>query len=339
MVKSRKIVCVAVLSAFAFAAVSAQEVSFENEVSTDIVNISITDDDTDSKFAGFENKTTAEYTSEKLDMGLVLKFSLTQEDDDSIRLGSDSYVDDYWVEFRPIDMLGIGFHKGQLLEGAFLPCLDDQQDAEIEAGNLRNDFGVFVRPVDGLVISAGFDFDSFFNKDDTDPLINAGAEYKYEEMFAVGAMFRNIVSDDRSIGVYASYTGLEVFTFNAGYTNNGEIEDFNVVGDFINAAVMFESDAFALNVDAAFSLDSDDNTTNDLYTAVLAGYQVNDALAVKLYGAFTTDFDNDDTWVFTVKPYVEYAINEHNAISGGVCVGISKPEKTISFPVSWVYTY
>ena len=163
--------------------------------------------------------------------------------------------------------------------------------------------------------------------------------HKYEEMFAVGAMFRNIVSDDRSIGVYASYTGLEGFTFNAGYTNNGEIEDFNVVGDFINAAVMFESDAFALNVDAAFSLDSDDNTTNDLYTAVLAGYQVNDALAVKLYGAFTTDFDNDDTWVFTVKPYVEYAINEHNTISGGVSVGISKPEKAISFPVSWVYTY
>ena len=339
MVKSRKIVCAAVLSAFAFAAVSAQEVSFENEVSTDIVNITVTDDDTDSKFAGFENKTTAEYTSEKLDMGLVLKFSLTQEDDDSIRLGSDSYVDDYWVEFRPIEMLGIGFHKGQLLEGAFLPCLDDQQDAEIEAGNLRNDFGVFVRPVEGLVISAGFDFDSFFNKDDTDPLINAGAEYKYEEMFAVGAMFRNIVSDDRSIGVYASFTGLEGFTVNAGFTHNGTIEDFNVEGDFVNAAVAFENDVLSIGVDAVISTDSDDPDTNNLYTAVLGGYQINDSLTAKLYGCFTTDFDNDDSWAVGIKPYVEYAINEHNTISGGIFINIMKSEKLFAFPVSWVYTY
>ena len=76
MIRLRKMVVAAALCAFTAAFSFAQEVSFENKLSSGIVNINITDDNTDTAFAGFENETTAEYSSEKIDMGLTLKFNI-----------------------------------------------------------------------------------------------------------------------------------------------------------------------------------------------------------------------------------------------------------------------
>ncbi len=53
MIKSKKMVTIAALCAFTAAFSFAQEVSFENKLSSEIVNINITEDDTESTFAGF----------------------------------------------------------------------------------------------------------------------------------------------------------------------------------------------------------------------------------------------------------------------------------------------
>ena len=335
MIKSKKLVIAGALCAFTAALSFAQEVSFENKLSSEIVNINISDDDTETSFAGFENETSAEYSSDNLDFGLTLKFNLAQEEDDSISIGSEDFIDDYFIEFRPIDLLGIGFHRGYSVAGSYLPCLD----GEIEAANIGSDFGLFVRPIEGLVISGGVDFISYLGKDDTKPLVNFGAEYTVGEMLAFGAAFRNIASDDRTIGAYASFTGVEGLTINAGYTYQGAIEDFNISGNLINAAVMFNKDALGIFADAVFAVGGDEDDSNELYTAADVSYQITDAFSAGLYGSFTNDFDNDDSWCIGINPKASYMINEHNTVGGGLYVNIMKEAKNISFPVFWKYVF
>ncbi len=335
MIKSKKLVIAGALCAFTAALSFAQEVTFENKLSSEIVNINISDDDTETSFAGFENETSAEYSSDNLDFGLTLKFNIAQEEDDSISIGSEDFIDDYFIEFRPIDLLGIGFHRGYSVAGSYLPCLD----GEIEAANIGSDFGLFVRPIEGLVISGGVDFISYLGKDDTKPLVNFGAEYTVGEMLAFGAAFRNIASDDRTIGAYASFTGVEELTINAGYTYQGAIEDFNISGNLINAAVMFNKDAIGISADAVFAVGGDEDDSNELYTAANVSYQITDAFSAELYGCFTNDFDNDDSWCIGINPKASYMINEHNTVGGGVYVNIMKEAKNISFPVFWKYVF
>ena len=334
MIKSKKIAVAAVLCAFAAQLSFAQEVSFENKLSSELVNINISDAGTKAEFAGFTNKTKAEYTSDNLDMGIELKFNLSK-DNDAISVGAEEFIDDYFIEVRPIDLLGIGFHKGYAVAGSYLPCLDK----EIEASNIGSDFGVFVRPIDGLVISGGLDFISYFGREGAAPLFNFGAEYALGETLTFGAAFRNIASEERSIGAYASYTGISGLTLNAGFTYNGEIEDFNISGNLINAAAMFNKGSLGLYADAVVALGGEKDDANELYTAVNACYFISETLFANLYGCFTNDFDNEDSWCIGVSPSVGFMINENNTVGAGVYINLMKAMNSISIPVYWKYTF
>lgn len=194
MIKSKKLVTIAALCAFTAGIAFAQEVTFENKLSSSVANINISDDETETGFAGIKNEAKAEYTSEKLDLGIAFVIDVAKEDDDALSIGSDAFVDDYFIEYRPVDLIGIGFHKGYSVAGSFLPCLD----AEIEASNFGSDLGLFVYPLEGLVISGGIDFISYLGRDEADPIVNFGAEYAVGETITFGAAFHNIVSDDRT---------------------------------------------------------------------------------------------------------------------------------------------
>ena len=335
MIKSKKMVTVAALCAFTAAFSFAQEVAFENKLSSSLVNIGITDDNTDTSFAGIKNEAKAEYSSEKLDMGVKLIPEVTTDEDNALVVGSDAFIDDYFIEFRPIDLFGIGFHKGYNVAGSFLPCLEK----EIDASNFGSDLGIFVYPVEGLVISGGLDFISYLGKEGKKPLVNFGAEYTVGEMLAFGAAFRDIASDDRTIGAYASFTGLEGLTLNAGFTYNGEIEDFNIAGNLISAAVMFNKGSIGIYADAVFAAGGEKDTSNELYTAANVSYFISDSFFASLYGSFTNDFDNDDSWCIGISPCAGYMINEHNTVGGGVYINIMKSMKSICFPVYWKYVF
>ena len=335
MIKLKRLVVATAISIFTAGVFFAQEVSFQNTLSSEIVNINISDDETNSDFAGFENETSVEYSSDNLDMGLTLKFNFAKADDDSFAIGTDNFADDYFIEFRPVNLLGFGFHKGYAIAGSYLPCFD----GEIEAANIGSDFGLFIRPIAGLVIATGLDFISYFGRDDEKPLFNAGAEYTIEDLMAFGASFRNIASDDRSFGAYASFTGLEGITINAGYTYNGSIDDLNISGNLLNAALTFENDALAISADAVFALGGDEDEAFELYTAASVSYLFTEALTASLSGSFSNDFDNDDAWSIGINPAVDYAVNEQNTLGAGFAVNIMKSEKAISFPVYWKYSF
>ena len=96
MIKLKKMVTVAALCAFTAAFSFAQEVAFENKLSSELVSIKITDDGNESEFAGFENETSAEYSSDNLDIGLTVKFAIAKEDDDALSIGAENFVDDYF---------------------------------------------------------------------------------------------------------------------------------------------------------------------------------------------------------------------------------------------------
>lgn len=335
MIKSKKLVITAALCAFTAAISFAQDVTFENKLSSGIVNINITDDKTDTNFAGIKDEAKAEYSSEQLDLGVKLIIDVNKGDDNSLVIGSEGFVDDYFIEFRPIKYLGIGFHKGYSVAGSYLPCLEK----EIDASNIGSDFGVFVYPIDGLVISGGVDFISYLFKENTRPLVNFGAEYSFAEKLTFGVAFRNIASEERTFGAYASFTGLEGLTLNAGFTYNGSIENYNISGNLINAAVMYNNGKIGIYADAVVAVGGEKDDANELYTAVNACYFITDSFFVGLYGNFTNDFDNEDKWSIGISPSAGYMINQRNTVGASVFVNFMKTMKSISFPVYWKYVF
>ena len=323
-------VAAACFTTFSFA----QEVSFENKLQWGVVDLGISEGNTETNLSAVNNESNFEYTSENLDAGLALKFSASKSEG-VFSFGSEGYIDDAFIEYRPIEMFGIGLHKGYPVAGSYLPCLEK----EIDAANIGSDLGVFVRPIEGLTVAAGLDFISMFGSDESKPLFNFGAEYALGEMLTFGAAFRDVASDERTLGAYASYTGIEGLTVNAGFTYNGALEDYNVTGNFLNAAVMFNKDALGIYANAVFSVGGEADADNELYSAANISYMFGNAFFANIYGGFSADFDNDDAWAAEIFPGAGYSIDEHNTVGAGVFVCLMKGYTNISFPVYWKFNY
>lgn len=332
MIKSKKLI-IAAAAAFIASLSFAQEVSFENKLKWGVVDITITDN-TSANISAFTNETSAEYTSEKLDVGAAFNFTASKNGD-VFAFGSEDFIDDAYIEFRPTEIIGIGFHRGYSVAGSYLPCLEK----EMAEANIGSDFGLFIRPVEGLVIAGGLDFVSSFGSSEEKPLINFGAEYVIGETFTFGAAARNITTDDRTIGVYASYTGVEGLTLNAGFTYNGNLEDYRITGNLINAAVMFNKGPFGLYANAVVSAGGDSDPDNELYAAANINYMINNMLFANIYGGFATDFDNDDAWAVEIYPGIGAFINEHNCAGAGVFVYLMNGMTNVSFPLYWKYIF
>ncbi len=310
----------------------AQDVTFENKLQWGIVDINIANNNTSADLGKITNKTKAEYSSEKLDVGVGIKFTVSKNGN-AIAFGSDDCIEDAYIEFKPIKLIGIGFRRGYSVAGSYLPCLEK----EIEAANIGSDFGLFVRPIDGLVIAGGLDFISMFGTSGT-PIVNFGAEYTIGETVAFGAAVRNIASNERSVGLYASYIGMEGLTLNAGFTYNGKVNEYNISGNLINAAVMFNKGPWGLYANALFAIGGARDIENELYVAANVCYMFDNGLFASLYGGFSNDFDNADKWGIEAYPGVGYSLNEHNTVGAGVYVYMMKNNTNISFPVYWKYT-
>jgi len=348
MIKFKKTILVAALLSFS-AAAFAQEASFENTVSSDIVEITIADDETESGFAGIENNTVVEFTSDKLDFGLDISFFLTtgevvtgiNKTSAYMAIGQDyataGYsINDYFIEFRPVDILGIGFHQGYSIAGSYLPV----EDGSLDAGNIGSDFGVFVRPIEGLVIGAGLDFTSLFGGYDEwdSPYLNFGAEYAIADTVSFGAAFRDIVNDSRSIGVYVSFFALDGLTINGGFTLNGEFAD--VSGNLVTAGVSFEKDAMTIAGDLVLALGGDEDEAFDFYAGAAFGYQISDPFSVSIAASFKSDFDaEEDGWELGVNPSVAYAINDNHEVGAGLSLTFAGSETGVAIPVYWTYSF
>ena len=368
-----------VLSATLFAASSfAQEFSFSNEVSTDVFHMTHIDDlqkpmeEDDTDFAGIYDEVTVDFSSEKLDFGFNSKFGIDDFDDDAnfdekrihedpsdgvYAIAMDDF--DYYVEFRPIDVLALGLSMDYETAGAYLPVWDDT----IEAGKLGSDgLSLVVKPVQGLrivgTIPFNFDFVNTLNgsKDDgyNKFYFGAGVDYTMENVFTAGINIDDIAdSDFRQIGLFASLTAVENLVLNAGLTiatedNPASIDfdfwGFELLGEtLITAGASYELEALSLAADFAVNTDSE-KSDYDLYTGVNVGYQINEQLGLAVKGVLGLDLgapegqDEADT-LFGVEPSVSFALNENNEFSAGVDVEIVGSNRYIAIPLSWVYKF
>ncbi len=334
MIKSKIMLIGAAAAAFIASSSFAQEVTFENKLTWGITDITISDAGTDADLSAFKNNAKAEYTSDQLDLGVEIEFTAAKNES-VFEFGSDDFISDAFIEFRPVDVLGIGFHRSYPVAGSYLPCLE----TELGDANIGSDFGLFVRPVEGLVLAGGLDFISYFGHADKNPIINFGAEYTLSDKIAFGAAVRNVASDDRSIGFYASFFGVEGLTLNAGFTYNGTLEEYNVTGNLINAAVMYNINSFGIYADAVLSVGGEADADKEIYSAVYLTYMINDSLCASLYGGFSSDFDNDNSWAIEVNPGINYSFNNRNMAGVSVFACIMKDTAILSFPVYWKYTF
>ena len=341
------------------------EFSFTNKVSSDIVNIAKEgDSDTDSTFAGIKNKTTFEFTSDKVDAMVELVFwSVKAPEDDnndyfllgaSASEGAEAGYDfgDTFVEVRPFDFLGFEFHEKMWTSGSYFPIWDDNASA----GNIGSDLGAIISPVEGLKIAAGCDFGSLFGKGDYKPVVNFGAEYA-NEVFALGAAVRNIADesvnpvstvDGIQFGVYGSFLKAEGLVLNAGFGYNTSVEPDVAAagGGFINGNVFsltgtYEKEAFHSALDFATNFADSDDMEYDFYLALSAGYNVLESLSLDCAFATALDAESDSDKKrdarFQVNPTLTYTLGNHE-FSAGVNVFFGEDYTNVNFPVYWKYS-
>lgn len=364
----------ALLSVSAFA----QSVEFTNELSSDVATIrkgkvyNDGEDETTKDFAGLEENVVATFTSEKVDAELDVTFILDDWNDKNFGFAWDDVS--WFVEYRPVEKIALGFHEDVWLEGSYLPIYDDN----VALGNLGSEgFTVAATPIEGLKIAVTVPFGEgddgvnyFTRKDEDDETVKLnigfGAEYAFEEMFTVGAAVSNVAdSDNRGFGVYAMLKPLaeQDFVIRAGYSYSkaeGEIteddevvgkyyenkiddlsisEDFGVFGkSLFNVSVEYSLDALSFSAETLFNTD-DKNSDYDMYFAACVGYELSESLSADVTGKFL--FDNSSNGaepVIGVNPNVAYTFGSHT-FSAGLNYETCDGDSFISIPLSWSYSF
>ena len=337
MKKIFAIVCAAFVASAAFA-IDGVKVSYKNKLSSDIVNIT-TGDDGETSFAGIKDKSSVDFKSEKVDAGITVIVSAGKSGDKFVQSTS---VDDWFIEFRPINILTLGISDLIYTNGSYLPIKDDN----IANGNLGSDYVMVLRPISGLRIAAGID-NPVILAENSKLDLNFGVDYT-ADIFSLGATFRN-VANDFGFGAYASFTGLKAFEFTAGYTYNAEDTFCDVGGNIFNLGVSFGKDALSVAADLVtnFGADENDYASLDLYTGLSVGYDITDSFGASATVTYKTEFDeNIVNNIVSVEPDVTFAINKNNEIGAGVnftfeIKGVKDSTNTttsISFPVYWKFS-
>lgn len=368
MKKIFAIVGAALVASAVFADVS---VEYTNKLSSDIVNITSTkvgdgDPDTDTSFAGITNKSSVDFKSDKVDAGItVIVFGNTEKytkDGNEKTAWLQSWeFDDYYVEFRPINILTLGFSDTIYTPGSYLPVADDN----VANGNIGSDYVVVLRPIQGLRIAGGLDNEAHLFNGNIKPDLNFGADYT-SDIFSLGAAFRNVAggSDNFGFGVYGGFYGIDGLALTLGYSYKNDVfagddvSEFNILSDYLglgvsgnllSLGVSFGKDAFSAAADFVTNFGDDENDL-DLYIGANVGYQITEAFGASATFTYKTIFDNESLgFIITIEPDVTFAINDNNEIGVGVNFGIGKfgekEEKTsqttltnVSFPVYWKYT-
>lgn len=354
-------------STFAFAEVG---VSFSNELKSDVISSesrkNATGDKTvtETSFAGFVNETIAEVQTDKVKAGLEIhsfinskKYRNSDYDEKSYLEFSGYDVKDYYIEFSPIKLLAIGFHDTINTLGSYLPIWDDN----LATGNLGSDFVFAIRPITGLQIAGGIDFISTIGvinparteTASTNLITNFGIEYvANNELWSIGFAARNVFSDDRSFGLYGTFTGLDNLALMGGFAINDEGVDgplgITVGGNILSVGITYEQKKFDLAAELVTNFGNKDANNFDVYTAADFSYHFFNNLDFSVTGKYIGDIAvpdrADKVHVFGVHPYVTYKYKRHT-FEAGVNIDFRTNPKNLdrvsvlTLPISWKYEY
>ena len=334
----KKILALAAASLLVAGAAFAQdmELAFENDLYTGIVDIS----NDGASFGGFEDEVIVEFTSERVDFKVDATTDFLAQDE--FELGE--YDVDWYVEFRPVQMLTLGFSDPVFTTGSYLPLADDN----IGTGNIAttNGFATILRPINGLRIGAGLDFGAKLGNSEI-PAIGFGFDYvlnnSEKDLLAFGASCRDVANDGRSFGGYFSFLGLDGATINLGYSYNDEGFS-NVAGNnLLNFSAVYKSGAFTTKAEAVTNFGSKSGEAKyDLYGALLFGYVFNDKFGADFRARTWVDFSNTvSSPKVDFRPRAKFFFGNHTILAGvSTALTIKETvEYAVSFPIVYVYAF
>ena len=366
------LVAIAALSSAAFAEV---KLSFYNKLYEDdaIAYHSDAADETTTDFPALKERMFVEVLSDKVDAMVKATFAL--DDFDEKHFGLQGSVNDWYIEFRPFEVLTLGLHTGIFADGSYLPVFDDN----IGAGNIGSDgFTVTVRPVKGLRISATADFTfdgdpagvNWLNgkKDageDEEFNIGIGAIYAHD-LFEVGLSIQDAIdSDDRQIGFYAAFPKLfgkvEPLTLRLGfaYADNGKAVDDLIGHSFagtltsvnnvcaggvdyeklFNFSAVYEAEKFTVAAEMLYNLD-DAASDYDLYSAASLSLGMVEKLTITATGKILADLSSSGAEnLLGAGLAFDYDVNDNHTVGAAFEMDQCDKDYAIAVPVYWKYHF
>ena len=356
-----KMTKLAVLSAaalmFGASAFADTSVDFYNKVSSGIVSIdtnSEEDGGEGTSFAGISEKIDLDVKTDRVDVAVTAVTKLQSEkykdgSDEKTAVTLSDYNVDWDVEFRPIDMLTVGFSNEIYGDASYMLSQDDNT----EEGNIGNDFVLVLRPIDELRLSAGIDLATvLFKEEDSLPTLNFGADFTNDD-FSAEVSVRNVGSDDCNVAVFGKVTAVDGWTFTTGYSQKGfSLLGFTNKSEEPTTAPSIYASAFNTNLvdntvmglDFAYQFNGTDTDAEkaiqDLYLGFYVDSGITDMVHLGAWGFWRFDVNSDaETTYALLNPFVDFYIGDHNKIEAGVQFAIPEGRSTtISFPVYWKWT-
>ena len=245
------------------------------------------DDDGDSEtvtdFPALKERMFVEVKSDRVDA--MVKATFKFDDLDGSHFGFvGSYVNDWYVEFRPVEVLSLGMHDQIYSDGSYLPVYDDN----LWAGNIgSNGFTVAFKPIENLRIAATVPFSTIASEEDSpnENYLNGKKEKNEDEefdtgigaifdheLFQIGASIQDILDgDDRQVGAYINMPNLfgavEGLTVGAGFAASerpresfgdlisvGHIEGGVSYENLLSAYATIELGKFSLSAEMLYNL-------------------------------------------------------------------------------------
>lgn len=171
-------------------------------------------DEFESSVANISERLQLDYSSEKIDGRVRLEFNADQLSgkDAPVRFRG-------FARFTPVEQVqfaaGNDFFTKYGVSAAYLAAADDTYSS----GKMAESGLTFNTKISGLKFVANWAGDS--KVDNIDKLgLNFGADWVIPDAVKLGATFKNVTSDDRTIGVFAGLGSVENLVLNAGYIYN-----------------------------------------------------------------------------------------------------------------------
>lgn len=331
-------------------------------------------DEFESSVANVSERLQLDYSSEKIDGRLRLEFSnskhtATAEKDDAGEVTvKDAYKIDLgrkngslrlrgFARFTPVEQVqfaaGNDFFTKYGVSAAYLAAADDTYSS----GKMAESGLTFNTKFSGLKFVANWAGDS--KVDNIDKLgLNFGADWVIPDAVKLGATFKNVTSDDRTIGVFAGLGSVENLVLNAGYIYNDNDKFAAKHALQASAGYTFKDAGIKVSADVISALtneyisngeteeykNSDGDKIYPFYTRAAASFAVTENVSVKGDVQLSTIFGQDNSTKTVVYPSVSYKLpKKMGSVQAGVRFtfrdlkdngGLQK----FSIPLCWKWT-
>lgn len=341
-------------------------------------------DDFSSSTAAVSERLQLDYSSEKIDGRIRLEFATDQykvaktRDEisdsrgdiitDAVTDVKDSYSVNLggkygslrlrgFARFTPVEQIqfaaGNDFFTKYGVSAAYLTAADDTYSS----GKMAESGLTFNTKFSGLKFVANWAGDS--KVDNIDKLgLNFGADWVIPDAVKLGATFKNVTSDDRTIGVFAGLGSVENLVLNAGYIYNDNDKfaakhalqasagyTFKDAGIKVSADVISAlTNEYISNGETEEHKNSDGDKIYPFYTRVAASFAVTENVSVKGDVQLSTIFGQDNSTKTVVYPSVSYKLpKKMGSVSAGVRFTFQDLKdngglQKFSIPLCWKWT-